>query len=332
MPTARFKLASENRATAFFHASYGQPSIDKEAGILRGVKLMELGKVATFSGPDNKPVSVKITDAHISALLGHAGNRALPIHETHEWFDAEGTPTADSVERAARIGALKAFRKDESGNLIADALLNLDKQPARDLLFGAENNPEDNCFSVVFSYDKNDPQCIPMNFRAGDVVPRGAATTALFSEAETKPKSMDISELITMLDDPKAKDAIKAIVKSHKDAEDADGAEADTAAMSAAVKTEVEKQLAETKTALLAEVKLQVGAEATALLGQSGLPASRAGEKKEDDYTALLADYAKTTGGNTVKAAARLIKDRPELLPQYEIHTRARLAKLSPQS
>lgn len=170
-------------ATAILKSvSFAEPTIDRENGIIRGVKLMELGKLARFAGEDGKPKQVTITAKHIDALLAHAGNRSLPCHDTHEWFDAQGGPNADSVEKNARIGALKNFRKDDDGNLIADCHLNLAKDAARDFLWGAANNPEDNCFSVVFSYLKDDPECIPQNFRAGDLVPQGAATTALFSE------------------------------------------------------------------------------------------------------------------------------------------------------
>ena len=48
---------------------------------------MEVGKLATFAGPDGKSKSVKITPAHIDALLSFAGNRAIPCHWTHEWHD-----------------------------------------------------------------------------------------------------------------------------------------------------------------------------------------------------------------------------------------------------
>ena len=178
---------------------------------------MELGKVATFSGEEGKPKSVQITEAHIDALLAHAGNRALPIHETHEWFDAQGSANADSVERAARIGSLKAFRKDGEGNLIADAYLNLAKSESQALLFGAEHNPEDNCFSVVFSYDKSDPLCIPQNFRAADIVPQGAATTALFSEADSTQtsKTMTLDDIKQVLSTPEGEAYLNGILKAH---------------------------------------------------------------------------------------------------------------------
>lgn len=288
------------------NAVSGASAIDAENGILRGVKLMELGKMAHFDSEDGHK-SVQITSAHIDALLSHAGNRAIPIHETHEWFGAQDQPNADSIEMNARIGALKAFRKDAQGDLIADAYFK-EGQKRTDIMWGAANNPEDNCFSVVFSYDKTDPLCIPQNFRAGDLVPQGAATTALFSESKQNP-TMDINELITLLDDPKCKDAIKAIVKSHQDPADESAAatmEAD-AGVSDSDKKDEDKQkpammravlrisraitrklgeLKTEKTALLAQVKVDSEAAATAFLGKSKITQNNGGDGGDITATA----------------------------------------------
>lgn len=284
-------MQRRNLLTAILrNAISGAPVIDTENGILRGVKLMELGKVACFSGEDGSPKSVKITPAHIEALLSHAGNRAIPIHETHEWFDAQGEPNADSVEMNARIGALKAFRKDGQGDLIADAYFK-EGQKRNDIMWGAANNPEDNCFSVVFSYDKSDPQCIPQNFRAGDIVPAGAATTALFSEANPTP-SMDINELVEALKDDKVQAAVAAITKAHKadsaaddeasakmesdagvtDADKDSGDDQKPALMRSVARmsralTRKTKELQTAESALLEKFKVIAKAEATALLG-----------------------------------------------------------------
>lgn len=311
---------------------------------------MELGATARFAGEDGKPKSVKITDAHISALLAHAGNRAIPIHETHEWFDAQGSKNADSVEMNARIGALKAFRRDEGGNLIADAYLRQGEK--RDtILWGAEHNPEDTCFSVVFSYLKDDPDCIPQNFRAADIVPNGAATTALFSEDQTQSNPMDIQELLAALNDPAVKTALQSILKSHEgpaeaEAEteaatmesEADVTEADKkpeddqkpALMRAAIRCERarKRQFAAEKTALLAEVKTTAKAEATALIGKGALVQSSAEPVEKDGYTAKLAEYRKNAPNDQV-AAFRLLKDHPEHLDAHMEATAARVAKLS---
>jgi len=360
MPQATLTSAKHKKtATAFFRVSPSQAAIDAENGILKGVKLMEVGKLATFADDEGKPKSVTITDAHISALLAHAGNRAIPIHQTHEWFNAQGKENADSVELSARIGALKSFRKDENGDLIADAYFKAGKE-RDDIIWAAQHNPEDSMFSAVFNYAKNDPNCIPQNFRAADVVPCGAATTALFSADNTNNnKSMDISELIAALDDPKVKEALKAIIKSHKDASEevTDTAEdiTEAAAMEsdagvtdtdtkpeddskpaimraqlriARVNTRLTAALKADRAAILAEAKTQAAGEATALLGKGGFIKQGEANAGASTYTATLAKFT-AVESNPVKAAMLMLRKHPELQPQHDEATRARLAKLN---
>ena len=315
---------------------------------------MCVNRTATFEGPDGKPKSVTITAKHIDALLAHAGNRAIPMHDTHEWFSAQGKANADSVEMNARVGALKNFRKDGAGDLIADAVLKSGGK-RDDILFGARENPEDNCFSVVFSYDKSDPECIPQNFRAADLVPSGAATTALFSESDPNQNqntSMDISEFLAALDDPKVKAALKAIMKSHQDAPDPADAAADDSAASemesaadvqdedkkpeddakpalmraairvarsvtrqtAALKT-AQADFAKNETALLAKAATESKAAATALLGKGGFiqQGAKPAEDGETFITAQLANGCKTRA----HAIARMAKDKPELYATF---------------
>lgn len=328
-------MPAKQTTTAFFRVSPSAGSIDKDNGIIRGVKLMELGKLARFAGEDGKHREVKITEQHISVLLGYAGNRALPIHKTHEWFDSQDKPDADSVELGARIGALKQFRKDDNGDLIADAFFKIGEE--RDsMLWSAEHNPEDVMFSAVFNYQKDDPNCLPVNFRCADVVPVGAATTALFSESTLTPH-MDISELLALLDDPKCKDAIKAIVKSHKDPSDTSD-ETDAAAMEADAgvgdsdkKDEDTKkpammralarisrktarvldELKAEKAAILAEAKVQSAAEATALLGKGGIVRNERNADGKDAVETALAPYI-STGATRGTAILRFAKDKPK--------------------
>lgn len=337
--------------TAKLQADFTQSAIDTDKGIITGVKIMELGKLAQFAGADGKPKSVTIATSHIKRLLDFAGNRSIPSHLTHEWFDARGKENADSVEMSARVGAFKQFRKDSGGSLVADYYLKPGDH--RDsILWGAENNPEDNMVSVVFSYDKNDPLCLPLDFEAADLVPTGAATTALFSETQNKP--MDIQELITLLDDPKAKDAIKAIVKSHQDATDpADDATAAEMEKDAGVTDDDKKKeddqkpalmrapirctralvrqiksLAKDETAILAKAKVDAEASATALLGKGKFIKEGDANPAADEYTAALTEYRKTAPSDTV-AAMRLLKDKPHLFNAHNEATAARCAKLA---
>ena len=357
MPQATLNSAKHKKsATAFFRVSPSQAAIDTENGILKGVKLMEVGKLATFAGEDGKPKSVTITDAHISALLAHAGNRAIPIHQTHEWFNAQDKENADSVELSARIGALKSFRKDENGDLVADAYFKAGKE-RDDIMWAAQHNPEDSMFSAVFNYAKNDPNCIPQNFRAADVVPCGAATTALFSDLTSNTNTMDISELIAALDDPAVKAAVKAILKSHTGPAD-DSAEEVTEAATmesdagvtdadkkkeddtkpaimraqlriARVNTRLTAALKADRVAILAEAKTQAAGEATALLGKGGFIKQGEGNADANEYVATLAKFT-AVEANPAKAAMLMLRKHPELQPQHDEATRVRLAKLNP--
>jgi hypothetical protein len=54
------------------------------------------------------------------------------------------------------------------------------------------------------------------------------------------------------------------------------------------------------------------------------------GKEDANEYTAKLAEYRKTAPSDQM-AAFRLLKDHPELLPQHEEATRARIAKLTPK-
>lgn len=346
--------------TATLRSTTGNVVIDAGAGVIRGVKLMELGKLARFAGEDGKPKQVTITDEHISALLSHAGNRSIPIHLTHEWFDAQGNANADSIEMAARMGAAKNVRKDELGNAVADAYFK--EGPERNgILWGAEHNPEDNCFSVVFNYLKDDPKCIPQNFRAADLVPRGAATTALFSDNQPdKTMAITIDDLKAICETPEGKEMLRGALKGHDKASanaddeasaaieqdpalmsalnitDADKLETDktlTARMRIAVQSgrataRLAKSVADNKTALMADFDLKIEAAKVAGVGKGALLAAKT-EGSADLYTATLTTYKEASKGNEVLAIARMLKDKPELLGEYEVRQRARIAKFS---
>jgi len=317
---------------------------------------MEKGTIANFADNSGNKHTVTISDKHINALMSHAGNRSVPIHKTHEWLQAEGKPNADSVEMDSRIGALKNFRKNNNGDLIADAYLK-DGADRQDILWMAKNNPENTMFSAVYNFKSNDPDCLPTNFRAGDIVPDGASVTALFSTTTTDP--MDINELIEALKDPKVQAAVSAIIKSHK--EDAADSDSDTAAAaemeSDAGVTEADKKkeddqkpalmraalrcnralvrqsksIAIDETALLAKAKTAGEAGATAVIGSGKFIKADASDPGADEYTAALSEYKKTAPSDTV-AAMRLLKDKPHLFEAHNNHTRARMAKLVPAS
>lgn len=298
---------------------------------------MQLGKLASFAGEDGKPKQVTITRAHIEALLSFVGNRAIPMHLTHEWADAQDKANADSVEMESRIGALKNFRKDNVGDLIADAYLK-SGSTRNDILFGAEHNPEDNMLSAVFDYRKDDPTCMPLNFRAADVVPQGAAVTALFKQTNTATMAISIDDLKEVCSTPEGKEMLRAAIKGHDKAQDASEENAAAEMESDAGVTEGDKKdsdksmpammrasvriarsikrqtatLTSTKDTILAEAKTLVTAEATALLGKSGIPALADAHKTGDEVETALAAYV-ATGCNRGTAILRLAKDKPAL-------------------
>ncbi len=352
---------SHQKATAFFRATPGSVSIDKENGILRGVKVMEVGVMACFTGADGKPWRTKITPAHIDALLGFAGNRTAPAHYTHEWHDAEAKKQsdADSVELAARCGAWKNFRKDENGNAVADAYLRNDDH-REEILFAAEHDPENLMASAVFSYDPQDNTAMPTSFRCVDFVPVGAATTALFSEADPNQTNMDdiISQLAEACKDPHKLAAFKALMKSVESASKDEGEESAAAEMESAAGVEdgdkkkedgdkpalmracirVARALtrktdsvAVNETALLAKAEVAGKAGATALLGKSGFHIQDGGTEGADKYTATLALFT-AKEPNEQRAVFAMLKAHPEFTAEHDAKMRERVAKLRPVS
>lgn len=200
-------------AIACFQSLLSKGSIDPDNGIISGVHVMELGRLASFAGPKGEPRTLKITSEHINALLSHVGNRSIVVHKSHNWYGKD-----DGLN--SQVGRLKNHTIDADGNLVAD--LHLSPGDYRDVaLWNAQNDPQGMMLSAVFGYRPDDPKCLPMNYKAADLVEDGAATTALFSAHNNIAKlaSMDIQELLTALADPQVKAAIAAILDSHEDAE-----------------------------------------------------------------------------------------------------------------
>lgn len=287
MATAAFKLNT-----------LSQERIDAELSVIYGVRLCEVGKVAKFNGPDGKLRTAEITAEHADAFLAHAGNRAIPVHWTHDYL-------SDDKDRLhAKVGALKNFRKDELGNPIADFYV-APSEYRETILWGAKEDPENMMLSAVFSYDPKDPKALPMDFQAADLVECGAATTALFSETQTKPNTMtdeDKAEVAKMIADAIAA-AMKTDETTDAEAEIATAAEADAGVTEADKKKEDENKpatlraalrigrashrltlaaLAEKLEASKAETVTLAAAQFTAALGKSGsfTPPAPAGDGK----------------------------------------------------
>lgn len=226
-----------------------QERIDADNNVIYGVRLCEVGKVARFNGPDGKPREAQITSEHASAFLAHAGNRAIPVHWTHDYL-------SDDKDRLhAKVGALKNFRLDGSGNPIAD--FHVAPSDYREtILWNAKEDPDNMMLSAVFNYDPSDPKAMPLDFQAADLVECGAATTALFSESQTKPNNMtdeDKAEVAKMI-----ADAIAAANKTDETQDATDEATAAAAEADAGVTEADKKKEDETKPAAM-RAALRIG-------------------------------------------------------------------------
>lgn len=283
---------------ARLQASFTQSAIDKDNGIIRGVKVMELGAKATFKTTDGKVKTVTISPRHIDALLSHAGNRAIPSHWSHDWCGKETDALHD------RVGMLKGFRKNDTGSLVAD--LHLGPGQYRDkALWSAEQEPENIMLSAVYGYSKFDADCIPSSFEACDLVANGAATYSLLSKANPDNENdMTKEEIEKMLDEkltaafakftPKAPEGV--ITKEEL-----------TAALAAHKLTDAERN----EIALLSASKAK--AELVGEVGRVGLVQTFGNGPTENEFeTAVTAQLSAGAKDRTI-AIMRLAKDKPGL-------------------
>ncbi|MFA7301877.1 MAG: hypothetical protein WC069_06225 [Candidatus Shapirobacteria bacterium] len=302
---------------AFLKTNFAKTSIDRDSGIIFGVRVMEVGKLAQFNTTGAGVRKVSLSSRHVDALMAHAGNRSIAMHLTHDWLDAKSEK--DTVEMKSRIGALKNFRKDESGNLIADAYLKSGEH--RDsILWAAEHDTDNNMLSAVFGFAKDDPLCLPVNFKAADLVSQGAGTTALLADASEENKTMDIKELLEMLKDPEVAAAIASLIP--QSTSDPSPAEAE-AAMKKSIDVAVTAALASHKPTLTEdqETALLKKAEAgfVAKLGSGGFVKDFSITKNpgEMPFVARLAKH-EATGATRAVAILRAKNDSPAEFNAWE--------------
>jgi len=301
------------------HASFSQDSISGD--VLLGVKIAELGKVACFSGPDGKPRYATITPAFVDALLSHAGSRSIPVHWTHDYKQGNG----DALH--AKVGKLKDIRKDSEGNPIADLHL-APGQYKETALWNAEHDPENMMLSPVFSYDPSDKDSTPLDFQAADLVECGAATTALFSAAQTQTQTqnkmtdedkIEVAKMIAdaisaankpadapVVPDTAEMEATAGVTDADKKPEDekAPALMAAFARCNRAIKRQLET--AKGEAVVLAEAKFTAALGA----GKFTLPAAKdAKDEVEEAISAQISAGAKDRS----TAIFRLAKDKPEI-------------------
>lgn len=323
------------QAIACFQALLSSGTIDAENGIITGVHVLELGKLASFEGPDGKAKQVTVTKDHVNALLTLAGNRTLVVHKSHDWHGK-----TDGIN--SQVARLKNHRVDASGDLIADLYL----QPGdyRDVaLWNAQNDPEGMMISAVYGYDKNDPKCLPKNYIAADLVEVGAGTTALFAQfkqtEQPTAKLMEVTEFVEMLKSPEVKTALKAILDSHEDAPAAPAAD-EVAEMEDAADikpTDDEKKdtspsammkryhravlgvakLAKSKTVIWddQEIALLTKAEASFVkkIGSGKIQLNLSADKDTQDAEAYITAQLASGCKNRGEAIARMNRDKKEL-------------------
>ena len=278
---------------ATFQATFRKPEItadDRAAGIIRGVYVMELGKLAQFSARKDDGTkthkAVTLDDAHLAALMNHAGNRAIPVHMTHA--HAEGKQ--DGL--VTKAGALKGFFRDDDKNLRAD--LHLAPGATRETaLWHAENDPENFMLSAVFSFLPDDPLCIPQDFQAADLVEKGAGVTALLAaDLTTTPMeettTPNVDDLLSKLSaacqaDPHTLAAVKAMLKSIEKAD----------------KPEDEAEVTE-----VTEVAETPNDDAGAVAAMAALE-----KKLNDKMTATLATFEKAKADLLIEAKAQIVAE-----------------------
>ena len=156
-------------------------------------------------------------------------------------------------------------------------------------MWGAKEDPENMMLSAVFSYDENDETAMPLDLQAADLVEKGAATTALFSEAK---KDFMTKEEIEKLVSDSVSNAVTAALAAVEKPEDETAACA-IAETEAGVLDEDRKPEDEAKPAALrAAIRIN---RATARLTSAALTAQI---EKQDGKNAIaaMAELTKTLG------------------------------------
>jgi len=308
--------------------------IDSENGVVRGCRLAEVNRVAVFAGKDGKPCEINIRPELIDQLLNFAkADGRLDAYWTHDRLSKQNRdPLHD------KVGVWENFRKDESGNFIADLKL-APTQYREQVLWTAKEDPKGIMTSLVFEYTGGKENATALGLSSADLVDKGAATTALLSAYEaggpdtisdTASKTMDITELVELLKNPEALNVIsgacKSAMKAMKDAEapeteDTAPAEAAMSILPEDKKPEDEKLSAPARlavwgnraalrvqTAALASVSEAAGIKAlatlTAKIGNGTLSIPSAPEAGKDAKAQFNAKVAELTAKGVRHAAA----------------------------
>lgn len=294
-------------------------TVNRETRVVSGVKLLENNRDVSYKGADGKAMGFRTNSALLNGLIGHAGNRTIPSHLSHEWSDGKREALFD------RVGGIKNCRLSDSGDLIGDAHV-MPGEKGDSILWLAENDPEHCALSCIFDYNalKTDgvTYAYPLSFESADFVAKGAGVTALLtaSTTDTDMTKEEIQAIVT--------DSIKAALADFKPAIPAALSKEDVSGIVKASLAEFKPELSE---AQLADLSAKAEASFTAKLGSGPLQVHIGDAKRGSDYTAKLAEYRKTSP-NSATANARLLKDHPEFSQIHEESLALQVAKLSGQS
>jgi len=324
--------------------------IDSDNGVVRGCRLAEVNRVAVFAGKDGKPCEINIRPELIDQLLNFAkADGRLDAYWTHDRLSKQNRdPLHD------KVGVWENFRKDESGNFIADLKL-APTQYREQVLWTAKEDPKGIMTSLVFEYTGGKENATALGLSSADLVDKGAATTALLSAYEAggpdtisdkASKTMDITELVELLKNPEALNVIsgacKSALKAAKDeesseAEDTKPAEAEMEIMDEDKKPEDAKLSASARLAVwgnratrriqaaaLGKVSEEAGVKAIATLtkqignGTFTVPgkesASNDAVKKYEEAVQAALSAGARHSG---EAKYRVNKDKPEIYAAY---------------
>lgn len=301
--------------------NFSKLSVDKEARIVSGVKLLENNRDVTYKGADGKPMGFRTNDALIDGLIGHAGNRSIPAHLTHEWTDGK----RDAL--LTRVGVHKNIRKDGNSDLIGDFHAMPGIEGDR-MLWLAENDPEHAALSLVFDWNpiKTDKAtfAFPLNFESGDFVAKGAACAMLSQlQTETDMTKEEIQALVTASVTAALAEFKPKLPDNLITTEQAD--ERVKAALSA-FKPETAKLSDEDLDTLLVKAEAKIVAK---LGGGPMLQNLQKAGQENDNYTATLKKYMETSGNSRPKAVLRMLQDHPELQDAHAASQAAEVAKLN---
>jgi hypothetical protein len=320
-------------ALATFRIAFENSPVDAEKGIISGCILAEANKLATFSGPDGKPIEVMVTPALIDSLLNLANSQArLDAYWTHDRLNPEN---ADKDPIHDSVGVWQNFRTNEKGDLIADAALEPSAYREK-ILWKAQNDKRGIMTSLVFNYRGGRNDAVATEIISGDFVRFGAATTALLSQHKPNNNNMTKEEIENIVSAKfsalsKEMEAKMAEVEIEVGEEDkvgeteempavmktfrrlANSSKRQTAALSAKLSA-VEKENAELKAQIsnAGDVAL---AKFTSTLGKGQFQVQATKTAENDPETAILSAIKTLPAGQNTRAHAKahLARTNPEL-------------------